>query len=194
MALLENVSWAANGGVINSMYDIQNSAGFAKMYEEYFSRIYNFVFYRLLQKEQTEDVVSQIFMKVLEKSQNYDERRASFNTWIFTIARNTLNDYYRLKHSVVSIDSEDFFDEPSVDFEEQSHLIADDELCELYKALTTLDDRSRLLITLKYFGGFTNREIAKQTGVNESTVSTVCFRGVKKLQAFMNRQTEVQIL
>lgn len=176
------------------MYDIENPADFTRMYEDYFHRIYNYVFYRLLHKEQTEDVVSQIFMKVLEKSPSYDPRKASFRAWIFTIARNTVNDYYRQKHITVSLDADGSFSEPSVDFEEQSRLIEDDELRELYMALTTLDERTRMLITLKYYGEFSNREISKQTGINESTVSTVCARGVRKLQALMNRHAEAQRL
>ncbi|HEX3026474.1 MAG TPA: sigma-70 family RNA polymerase sigma factor [Clostridia bacterium] len=166
------------------MVDLQDSCGFEQMYEAYFRRIYNYVFCRLLHKEQTEDVVSRIFMKVLEKRQSYDERKASFNTWIFTIARNTLNDFYRLRKAEVSID-DDRFAEPAINFEEQSRLIADEELRELYMALTDLDEKTRMVITLKYFGEFTNREISVQTGINESTVSTLCGRGIAKLQKTM---------
>jgi len=166
------------------MFNLQNPSCFENIYEEYFRRIYNFVFCRLLHKEQTEDVVSQIFMKVLEKTQSYDERKGTFNTWIFTIARNTLNDFYRLRKVTVSLD-DGCFTELSVDFEEQSRLIADEELRDLYWALTALDARTRTVITLKYFGEFTNREISAQTGINESTVSTLCLRGIGKLQKAM---------
>jgi RNA polymerase sigma-70 factor (ECF subfamily) len=105
------------------MFNLQDPSCFEQIYEEYFRRIYNFVFCRLLHKEQTEDVVSQIFLKVLEKTQSYDERKGTFNTWIFTIARNTLNDFYRRKKAAVSLDG-GCIPEPAVDFEKQSRLIA----------------------------------------------------------------------
>ena len=167
------------------MPNYMNPAAFEQVYEKYFRRVYNFVFFRLLHREKTEDVVSQVFMKVFEGLQNYDMRKGSLDTWIFTIARNTLTDFYRLRKPAFSLDDERH-QEPSVDFEEQCNLIADEELRELYMALTQLDERTRTVLTLKYFGTFTNREIAAQTGINESTVSTLCCRGVAKLQTILD--------
>lgn len=167
------------------MYDFQTPAGFEKMYEDYFPKIYNYVFYRLLHKEQTEDVVSDIFFKVVENLHRYDSRKASFKTWIFTIAKNTLTDYYRRRRTFVSMDDPETHIEPSIDFEEQCDVIVDEELREMYKALAVLDERTRMVISLKYFGEFNNREISRQTGINESTVSTLCFRGLAKLEKML---------
>lgn len=167
------------------MYNFQAPAGFEKMYEDYFPKIYNYVFYRLLHKEQTEDVVSDIFFKVVENLHRYDPCKSSFNTWIFTIARNTLTDYYRGRRVFVSVDDPDIHIEPSIDFEEQCDVIVDEELREIYKALAVLDERSRMVISLKFFGEFNNREISRLTGINESTVSTLCCRGLAKLQKIL---------
>lgn len=51
--------------------------------------------------------------------------------------------------------------EPSVDFEEQCSVIVDEQLREMYQALATLDERTRMVLSLKYFGEFTNREISQ---------------------------------
>lgn len=164
------------------MYNFHTSAGFEEMYKDYFPKIYNYVYYRLLHREQTEDVVSDIFGKVVENLRYFDSRKASFNTWIFTIARNTLTDYYRRRQVCVSMDAPDIRIEPFIDFEEQCTVIVDEELREMYKALATLDERTRMVLSLKYFGGFNNREISRQTGINESTVSTLLCRGLTKLK------------
>lgn len=167
------------------MYDFSVSSELARMYENYFSKIYNFVFYRILNKEQTEDIVSDIFLKVAENVFRYDEKKANFNTWIFTIARNTLIDYYRSRRIYIPIDNEENSIELSIDFEEQCNLIEDENLKELYRALSMIDDRTRLIIGLKYFEGLNNREISKQIGINESTVSTIYVRGLKKLRGLI---------
>jgi len=166
------------------MINIQDSSGFEQMYEDYFRKIYNYVFFRLLHKEETEDLVSQIFLKAFEKRQSYDCHKASFDTWIFTIARNTLIDFYRLKKVEISFDC-GCFTGLAVNFDAQLNLIYHEELRELYKALTQLDEKTRMVITLKYFGEFTNREISAQTGINENTVSTLCSRGIRKLHKMM---------
>jgi len=173
------------------MYNLQTPSGFEKMYEDYFSKIYNYVFYRVLHKEQTEDIVSDIFAKVLENLHRYDSQKGSFSTWIFAIARNSLTDYYRRRRVCVSMDVPDTYIEPSIDFEEQCDVIVDEELREMYKALAALDERTRMVISLKYFGEFNNREISRQTGINESTVSTLCCRGLAKLEKILQGSLEV---
>jgi RNA polymerase sigma-70 factor (ECF subfamily) len=165
------------------MYNFHNPADFEQMYKDYFPKIYNHVFYRLLHKEQTEDVVSNIFLKVSENILRFDSQKASFNTWIFTIAKNTLTDFYRLRRPQISIDdTENSFELQSESIDEEIKFIAADERKELYKALAALDEKTREVISLKYFGEFKNREIAKQTGINESTVATICLRGLGKLR------------
>ncbi|MFA9465803.1 MAG: RNA polymerase sigma factor [Velocimicrobium sp.] len=155
------------------------------MYEEYYPKIYNYVFYRILNKERTEDIVSDVFLKVTENLLKFDPKKANFNTWIFTITKNTMIDYYRLRRVHLSIDDEENSIDPSIDFEEQCSLIKNEQLKELYCALAKIDDRTRYIIALKHFEGLNNREIARQIGMNESTVSTIYVRGLKKLRELM---------
>ncbi|MBV7272454.1 RNA polymerase sigma factor [Clostridiaceae bacterium UIB06] len=164
------------------MNEFSHSDNLENIYEYYFPRVYNYVFYRILSKEQTEDIVSDIFLKVAENVFRFDAKKANFNTWIFTIVRNTLIDYYRLRKIHISIDDEENNVDPSIDFEEQCKLIEDEMLKELYKALTKIDNRTRLIIVLKHFEGLTNREISKRMDINESTVSSIYIRGLKKLR------------
>lgn len=167
------------------MNEFSHSCNLERMYEEYFSKVYNYVFYRILNKEQTEDIVSDVFLKVAENISRYDSKKASFNTWIFTIVRNTLTDYFRLRKIGISIDDEENPVHLSVDFEMQCNLIEDETLKELYRALTQIDNRTRDIIVMKHFEGLTNREISKRLGLNESTVSTIYLRGLKKLREFI---------
>ncbi|WHH58792.1 RNA polymerase sigma factor [Petroclostridium sp. X23] len=167
------------------MCDFKNFSDFEKMYEEYFPKIYNYIFFRLLNKEQTEDLVSEIFLKVTQKIFSFDASKASFNTWIFVIAKNTLTDYFRRQKKCVSLDDSTNSVLITVDFEEQYKEIVNEDRKILYKALSQLDDRTRQVLYLKYFGELNNREISKVTGINESTVSTIFVRGKKKMKELL---------
>jgi RNA polymerase sigma-70 factor (ECF subfamily) len=107
----------------------------------------------------------------------------SFNTWIFTIARNTLIDFFRKRSNNVSLDHCDAL--IWVDFEEQYAAIVGEDRRIVFKALRQLDDRSRQILSLKYFAELNNREISKLISVNESTVSTLCLRGKKKMKELL---------
>lgn len=156
------------------------------VYEEYFPKIYNFFFYRVMHKEVAEDLTSIVFLKVAEKFHTYNAEKGSVSTWLYTIAQNALNDYFRTRHIPVSLDDISGSLVLSVDFEEQSTLIKDEARRALYDALSELDDRTRDIMSQKYFMGRQIREIAADKGMNESTVSTIHNRGLKKLRKSMS--------
>lgn len=163
-----------NTGSIGEKPDIE------QVYEMYFSKIYNYIFYRVLHKEIAEDIVSDIFMKVLLKLDSYDSSKASFNTWIFRIAEHTLIDYYRMRKIHYSLDDQQNL--LSVDFEQQYEEITSDSCRELYLLLTKLSERQRMILYLKYFNNMSNRQIAELTGINASTVGTIHQRALETLR------------
>lgn len=169
------------------MYDFSRESELVRMYEDYFPKIYNYIFYRLLNKEQTEDLVSDVFLKVVSHLKSFNPDKASFGTWIFTIARNTLTDFFRKSQDVTSIDDETFPEVALItDFGEQCKLIENEDRKALYKALSALNERQRNVLALKYFGEFGNREIARMTGINERTVSSLGSRAVEKLKSLLD--------
>jgi RNA polymerase sigma-70 factor (ECF subfamily) len=166
------------------VYDFTLPSDFERMYEDYFPKVYNFIFYRLLHKQDTEDLVSEVFLKVARNIFSFNAQKASFNTWIFTIARNTLTDYFRRRKNTLSLDECEFAF-TGADYAEQYDMIEDDDRKAVYQALMRLDGRSRQVLALKYFGELSNREISKLTGINESTVSTIALRGRQKMREYL---------
>ncbi|MDR2557981.1 MAG: RNA polymerase sigma factor [Oscillospiraceae bacterium] len=157
----------------------------AQVYEEFFPKIYNFIFYKVMHKQVTEDLTSTVFLKVTENFDSYDIKKGSISTWLFTIAQNTINDYFRSRRIQVDFDDLTNTTALSVDFEEQAAIIRDEDLRELYSALAGLGDLTREIISQKYFGEKSIRKIAKDLNMNESTVSTVHNRGLEKLRKLM---------
>ena len=157
----------------------------AATYEEFFPKIYNFFFFKVMHKQITEDLTSMVFLKVTEKLHTYNPDKGSISTWLFAIAQNILNDYFRTRHIPVSLDEATGDLAVSVDFDEQSTLIKDETRRELYMALSELDPRTRDVIAKKYFAGKTMREIAKEKGLTEVNASAIHQRGLKQLRKTM---------
>ncbi len=155
-----------------------------RIYNDYFSPVYNYVFYRLLNKENTEDVVSQVFMKVLQHLPRYDEQKASVKTWIFRITDNALIDFYRRQKHVISMDQEEngLENAACVHFDEQYDAMYSPDRYMLLQALRQLSQRDRAFIYYKYYLNISNREIARRMGMNENTVSAVLARARRKLK------------
>lgn len=157
------------------------------IYNEYFSSVYNYVFYKLMNRENAEDVVSQVFMKVLTKLDTFDPEKASVKTWIFRITDNTLIDFYRKQRPVLSLDHEESGLENVlyVHFDDQYEQEVAPERQALLNALKQLPERERMFIYYKYFENITNREIARKMNMNENTVSAIMARARKKLKEIL---------
>ena len=154
------------------------------VYRDYFPIIYNYVYYRLLNRENTEDVVSQIFIRMVQHLERFDPARASLKTWLFRIADNALIDFYRRQKPVVSYDNEHSGLENvlHVHFDQQYDQLVAPERQAVLNALKQLPERDRTFIYYKYFLGITNREIAQRMSLNENTVAAIMLRARQKLK------------
>jgi len=170
----------------------RNESELNAMYEEYFPKVYNFVFYRLLHREHAEDVVSEIFLKVISNIGKFDPDKAAFSTWLFTIANNSVIDHFRKQRRFAdTTDGTVKLEELcAIDFDEQYEKITNDDRKRLYKALTMLDEKQRHIISLKYFSGMSNKIISELTGINESSVSTICARTIARLRSIFNNAAD----
>lgn len=67
---------------------------FEELYQKYHSEVFQFLVYLMRNKEQAEDLVQEVYIRVL-KSYKHFEGRSSEKTWLFSIARNVAIDFFR---------------------------------------------------------------------------------------------------
>lgn len=158
-----------------------------QVYATYFSPVYNYVFYKLLDRQNTEDVVSQVFMKVCGHLHAFDAEKASLKTWIFRITDHVLIDFYRRQRPSLSIDHEESGLENVlfVHFDEQYDRQVEPTRQAVLAALRQLPERDRTFIYYRYYLNITNREIARRMGMNENTVSAIMARARQKLKGLL---------
>jgi RNA polymerase sigma-70 factor (ECF subfamily) len=77
---------------------------FGLLYDAYFQRIYNYVFYRTHAKETAEDITSATFFKAIRSLHTFNASKGTFSSWLYRIARNTLYDHWRRGTPAESID------------------------------------------------------------------------------------------
>lgn len=84
--------------VKNEKLSRSTAEAFAALYEEYLPKVFKYIHYRVTDIHIAEDLTSVVFEKALTKYTSYDSEKAAFSTWIFSIARNTVIDHYRVSH------------------------------------------------------------------------------------------------
>lgn len=161
---------------------------FVELYNTYFSRVYNYVHYRVSDFHDANDLTSQIFTKLFTKFKYYRPEKASFAVWIFSIARNTLTDFYRSREraSYASLDETAEFADMGSSLDDY---VASKEIQRhLHGALAALGEREREIIAMKFWSGCTNREIAKMTGISESNTGVILYRSMRRLRQILESQ------
>lgn len=133
-----------------------NKNGLKTLYEEYNAMIYSAVFEILNNHQNTEDVVSEFFIKLWKIADTY-RFGGHHRAWMLTIARNMALDHLRKYKREVFIEELDMPKEPSHPSHEEETVGK----LGLIQALNTLEPEEREIVNLKIMGQLTFKEIAK---------------------------------
>ena len=84
-----------------------DSRYFAPIYEKYYEQIFRFVYKRMNGLDEANDITSQVFLKTLINLKKYKHTGAPFVSWVYRIALNEVNQYYRDKKKKRTINIKD---------------------------------------------------------------------------------------
>lgn len=163
----------------------QHTHPFYEDYESFYNAYYGLVLGYLKNRTSSyadaEDVAAKVFLYCYEKWESYDSCKASQQTWLFMIVRSRWIDFLRSSRSHDDIDELDEYlilgDEP-LDNAIRLQAIRQ----ELTKALKSLPENQRTAIIMRYFGDYTDSEIARRLNTSEGNIRVLIHRGINKLK------------
>ncbi len=160
---------------------------FIQLYNACFSRVYNYIRFRCGDTQTAEDLTCHVFERLLLYISRYSPQKGPFESWLFAIVRNVVNDYYqRQRFSWLTWESLRRQTDPEPLPEEE--LVWHESLDELQAALLKLDSRSLDLVSLKFFARLSNRQIAAITHKSESAVGVALVRAVTRLRDWLSEE------
>jgi RNA polymerase sigma-70 factor (ECF subfamily) len=130
----------------------------------------------------SQDLTATVFQKALTKFSDFNSQKASFSTWIFTITRNTVIDYYRGHKQKEYVGSRISVNIPAKSPSPEEEAIKSENTEKLRYFLSRLKKREQEVIILKYSNGMPNREIAEVLNLTESNVGSILCRTIRKLR------------
>lgn len=167
---------------INLVLDCQNGKldSFIELYNEYFDKIYNFIFFRVSHKETAEDLTSLTFIKVLENINSFKIDYGFFSSWIYKIARNNIIDYYRSKKDIQDIDEykelkdfdSDIIDKIDVEYRFKN----------IQKYIENLTPEQKEILIMRIWDQLSYREISKIIGKSEENCKVIFSRSIKTIR------------
>ena len=160
----------------------QREREFERLYRETYSLVYGYVRARMKGSADAEDVVAEAYLKAARAFDSFDPARAKFSTWMVTIARNCMVSHFRKVRPAAALE-----DAPQDACAVEGGQKSVDDLMLAQALLATLDDDERAIVLLKYREDMRNIDIARELGMNESTVSTVLCRALAKMRKAAER-------
>jgi len=166
---------------------------FGELYDQFYSQIYYYILGRVASVQIAQDITSEVFFKALKNIKQFrGHNSTSFSSWLYRIATNHANDYFRKnRHKVLSLeDIPDMIDISNPSFEEEllqaeTELKKQKDFLVMHQSISRLPVKYQQVITLRFFEKKREKEIAQIMGKPEGTVKSLLHRGLKKLKEMM---------
>lgn len=164
-------------------FALLDEQAFQSLYRENLGPIYRFVYSKVRNREEAEDLTSQVFFKAI-RSLNYGYNPRSTRCWLFQVARTTVADYWRAfyRSSTSSLDAlvETGWEGPAEHENEDRLFEVSNAVDQVQRLLQTLPERDREVLTCRFLLGLSVRETAERMGLTEENVKISQFRALKR--------------
>lgn len=159
---------------------------FGVLYDRYVDAVYRYVFYRVRNEAEAEDVTSDVFMRALQAIPKYEPRQA-FLAWLYRIARNAVIDRSRRRAARQQVSFEDALAHPNADqvVHPDEGLLAGSDASAVRKAMQQLTPLQQEILVLRYVEGFDTKTISKLVGKQDGTIRGIEFRALSALRALI---------
>ena len=163
-----------------------NRAAFGSLYERYMEQIYRYVYYRVSDRDEAEDLTETIFVKAWEALPRFQSRGATFRAWLYRIAHNAVIDRHRTRKTVVPLEqAQNWLDVETSSPEEAAE--AAQESARLGIALSQLKPRLREVILHRFVNGLSHAETAQTMGLRKGHVRVLQHRALNQMRDLLTK-------
>lgn len=157
-----------------SSYIDGNEKSLETLIKRHKQRIYSFIYSKVLDRDLTEDIFQDTFIKVIRtlKLGNYNEQ-GKFVSWVMRIAHNLVIDHFRKNKRIPKFENSYDFDIFSVlsdsSLNAEKSLIKDQILNDVKKLIEYLPDDQKEVLKYRFYNDMSFKEISEKTGVSINT-------------------------
>ena len=170
----------------------KNPHAFTQLYDRYYPKIFGYVLRRTAKLEVAQDITAETFFKALNKLWQFRWRNVSFSSWMYRIASNEVNQYFRkakYKKFISLEESQEQGFEPMSSYNPESELIEAQEKLKQHQDFLNIQEKIIKLpvkyqevIALRFFEKRQIKEISEITGKKEGTIKSLLHRALEKLR------------
>jgi len=157
-----------------------DSQDLQSLYQEHLGQVYRYVYSKVGNREDAEDLTSQVFLKAI-RGVNTERGALSVQKWLFQVARTTIADYWRARYRITTSSLDVLLDtgwEGPAQGEATTDNPAPTE--QVRRLLLALPEHYRQVLNCRFLLNLSIRETAIQLGLSEANVKVLQFRALKR--------------
>ncbi len=158
-----------------------DATAFGELYEQNLTKIYRYIYYKVGDATEAEDLTEQVFLKAWEAIGRYRQQGVPFVAWLFRLAHNLVIDYRRTHHEATPLDETQEDDRPSPEDVAAARL----DVQTLQRAIMRLTPEQQQVIILRLVQGLSHSEVAAIMGKNEGAVRGLQHRALAALHELL---------
>lgn len=161
---------------------------FGSLYREFYIPVFRYIYLRVSSKEEAEDLTQTVFLKTYQSIKRYQVSDADPLAYFFTVARNTVIDFYRKRKEVSLEGNEQVFEIPDLRNNPEEDFSKQENHTMIMSALAALPEDQKEIVILKFINELSNSEIAKLLNKKEPSIRQIQHRAIKNLQLQLRKE------
>ncbi len=159
---------------------------FEGLYTKYYEQVFNYLYQRLEEKEIAKDTVQQVFYKAMVNLKNYEYKGVPFASWLYRIAQNELNMFYRKnnKQRVLNIDDDNL--EDMMEELKENVVEKEKQYDKLAVSIAKLSTDEIQLVEMRFFESRSFKEIGEILEITENNAKVRTYRILEKIKKSMH--------
>jgi RNA polymerase sigma-70 factor (ECF subfamily) len=162
---------------------------FGLLYDEYVDQIFRYIYYKVGNFTEAQDLTGQTFLKSFENIDSYQMRDVAFSSWLYRIAHNLVVDFFRRESKRENVPIEEQPPTPSNRGNPVETVLADLESERLYRAMGKLTHNQREVLVLKFIDNLSNNQVAEIMGISVGAVKSTQKRGLLSLNRILSNSS-----
>ncbi|MDR2183827.1 MAG: sigma-70 family RNA polymerase sigma factor [Clostridiales bacterium] len=158
------------------------------IYNRHYDAVYNYICFRINNHFDAEELAADTFENAIRRYHTYRPQLGPIQAWLIGIAKNVVADYFRGKKRRTFVPLDDIAELVSPSRRPDEVVVFNEDNRALMRAMSTLKDAERQILSMKFATDLKNHEIAKIMGLSDTNVGTIVNRSVKKLKKILEKE------
>jgi RNA polymerase sigma-70 factor (ECF subfamily) len=153
----------------------------AGLYDLHYQAVYNYIYYRVNDLQDAEDLSAEVFIRMIHKLPGYTDRGRPFLAWLYTIAKNIVIDHHRAGEKKIEVPINEEILEDRIQTPDQA--VQDRQTSDCFRiALQLLPEAQQQLLIYRFINGFSTPQIIQLLDKSDRAVRSLQHRSLKSLE------------